>query len=388
MMIDKRILSETLGHYAYLHEHPELSFGEISTCRYVCDVLKQKGIPYVSVGKTGVIGWLAGGDAMRTIALRADMDALPIEEDGGHAIRSCTSGVMHACGHDIHTACLLGAADVLNSKKGELPFNVMLIFQHAEEVLPGGAQDILEHEFFKSHWPEWIIAQHAEPDLSVGQAGICPGQYMASGDEVYIMLHGPGGHAAMPDKTADLVLIASHIVVALQQITSRHASPLIPTVLTFGNIRCNSAMNIIPKEITLEGTFRTFNEPWRAKAKELIRQIALSTAVGMGAGCDVNIVEGYPSLYNDPEKAEGAVGALRSELGDRQVVLLDKRMTTEDFARYSQVIPATFIRLGVRGDVPCGKLHTPEFCADTAALEYGIRTLCSLVLSGAKQWNH
>lgn len=386
MTIEGELISKLLTHYTYLHKHPELSFQEYATCKYICNCLKQNDIPYEIVRKTGVIGWIQSEKAQRTIALRADIDALPIEENAMHAIRSCTPGIMHACGHDIHTACLLGAAEYLNNCKSSLPANVMLIFQPAEELLPGGALEILQSKFFKTHRPDWIIALHAEPDLNVGQVGICPGQYMASGDEIYITLHGSGGHAAFPDKAPDLILIASHVVVALQQITSRNASPFIPTVLTFGNIRCQSAMNIIPQEIALEGTFRTFDETWRTQAKELIRRISLATIEAMGAKGKVNIVEGYPSLYNHPEKAKAAMKILESELGNGQVVLLSQRMTTEDFARYSQEIPATFIRLGVKGENQGGKLHTPDFYADPTALEYGVRTLCTLVLNQADNY--
>lgn len=381
--IDERIITKVLDHYIYLHQHPELSFQENLTCQYICQVLDQLHIPYEIVGKTGVIGFLESRNSKRTIALRADIDALPLNEDCGHRIKSVHPNVMHACGHDLHTACLLGAAEFLKCHENTLPHNIMLVFQHAEEVLPGGAIDILSNPFFKSHWPEWIIAQHAEPDLPVGTLGLCPGQYMASGDEIYITLYGPGGHAAFPDKSADLVLIAAQIIVALQQITSRQASPLIPTVLTFGNIRCHSAMNIIPQEIVLEGTLRTFDETWRQKAKEHILRISSAMAESMGAQAKINMIEGYPSLFNDPEKAEQAIRILKSEVGNEQVILLPKRMTTEDFARYSQVIPATFFRLGVKGEYSCGKLHTPQFCADPKALEYGTRTLCALAIASA-----
>lgn len=377
--IGDKIISNALKYYTYLHQHPELSFQEKASCKYICNILDQNSIPYEMAGPTGVIGWIESPHSTRTIALRADIDALPINEQENHQICSQYPGIMHACGHDLHTACLLGAAEYLNKQKSELSANILLIFQHAEEVLPGGAIDILQHHFFQKHRPEWIIAQHAEPDLPVGTTGICPGEYMASGDEIYIRLKGPGGHAALPEKTADLILIASHIIVALQQITSRNASPFIPTVLTFGNIRCQSAMNIIPKEITLEGTFRTFDESWRTEAKKRIRQIAFAIAESMGAQAEIDIIEGYPSLYNDLEKANVTINILRSATENNQVILLPRRMTTEDFARYSQIIPATFVRLGVKGKTPCGKLHTPAFCADTDALKYGIQNFCALV---------
>lgn len=374
------ILANALRHYVYLHQHPEVSFEEYSTSAYIRKVLEGLGIPYEIAGKTGTIALLPGKDSSRTIALRADIDALPLKEDILHPVVSHAEGVMHACGHDLHTACLLGAAEQLKTGQSLLPTNIMLIFQHAEEILPGGAQDIIGHPFFQTHLPEWIFAQHAEPELPVGTIGIHPGQYMASGDEIYITLRGPGGHAAFPDKTADLILIASHIIVALQQISSRKASPFIPTVLTFGNIRCESVMNIIPREIRLEGTFRTFDEQWRQEGKKHIREIARSIAESMGASTDIDIIEGYPSLYNHPVKTQQIACSLKNILGEERVISLPQRMTTEDFARYSQLIPATFIRLGVKGKQgSCGKLHTAEFFPDTNAIQYGIQILCSIV---------
>lgn len=381
--IDTWIISEASEHYRHLHQYPELSFQEEQTYQYICGVLRKHGIAYETVGNTSVIGFIPGQHPTHTVALRADTDALPLQENSCHPYPSQHPGIMHACGHDVHTACLLGAAIYLKQHQASLPVNIMLIFQAAEEVLPGGALEILQSSFFNSHYPEWIIAQHAEPDLPVGSVGLCPGSYMASGDEIYITLEGPGGHAALPDKSVDLVLIASHIVVALQQITSRHASPFMPTILTFGNVRCQSAMNIIPKEIVLEGTFRTFDENWRRQAKIDIENISSAIAHSMGAKGKTEIITGYPSLYNNPEKAAHTLRILESEFGKEHVILLSKRMTTEDFARYSQCIPATFIRLGVQGKQPSGKLHTPEFYADPEAFSYGIRTLCSLAMSSS-----
>ena len=303
--IPPELLTNARMHYTYLHEHPELSFAEEQTAAYIRRTLDCLQIQYTNAGPTGIIGFLPGRDTSRTIALRADFDALPISEKEDHPLISRNPGIMHACGHDLHTAVLLGTAEILATRS--LPFNLMFIFQHGEEVLPGGARDIIGNVFFQTHLPEWIIALHAEPDLPVGQLGICPGQYMASGDEISITLHGPGGHAALPDQSADLILIASHIVVALQQITSRNASPFIPTVLTFGNFRCHSMMNIIPKEVRLEGTFRTFDETWRQEAKTRIRRITTAIAESMGAQPAIEITDGYPCLYNQPEKAEQAI---------------------------------------------------------------------------------
>lgn len=373
---DAQITANAISHYTFLHQNPELSFQEYATAEYIRQKLAEYNIPYERVGPTGTLGFIGNGNS-RTIALRADIDALPLNENPAHRLCSRKSGIMHGCGHDIHTACLLGAAEYLQLQKDKLSADILLIFQHAEEVLPGGARDFINHPCFNSHRPEWMLALHADPDLPVGSLGICPGQYMASGDEIYITLHGPGGHAALPDQTTDLVLVASHIIVALQQVTSRNASPFQATVLTFGNIRCESTMNIIPREITLEGTLRTFDETWRAEAKERISNIARHIAMGMQAHCEVSMVEGYPCLYNHPEKTEQAIRILQSET-PLEIIRLSPRMTTEDFARYSQILPVSFFRLGVKGPAGSGKLHTPDFFADPEAIKYGIQTLYTL----------
>lgn len=387
-MIDNQIKEAARQYYHHLHTNPELSFNEHRTSAYIKSKLDDAGIRYESVGVTGIIGIIKGKQTTRTIGLRADMDALPLQESPAHTLKSQNDGVMHACGHDLHTACLLGTVQHLNQIKDTLPVNVLFIFQHGEEVLPGGAVDIIASPLFKAAQPEWLIALHAEPDLPVGYAGLHPGQYMASGDEIYITVKGEGGHAALPYKTVDTVLVASHIVVALQQIVSRRSNPLTPSVLTFGNIRCNSVMNIIPKEITLEGTFRTFDEKWRKEAKLLIAQMSQSITQGMGAECDVNIIEGYPSLFNNPVKTEQAIHLLQDLLGNDNVIRLEKRMTTEDFARYSQIVPATFIRLGVNNPKQnSGKLHTPEFYPDPNAIGIGIEIMSTLVINGQPSSN-
>ena len=382
--INNEINEEIISIFNMLHENPELSFKEHHTSELITSYLDSINIPYRRIGQTSIIGILECSKKGRTIALRSDIDALPIEEDSNHAICSQNKGVMHACGHDFHIATLLGTAKTLNSIKEKLSGNILFIFQAGEELLPGGAKEIIESGIFDEYKPEWIGAIHCEPDLTTGKIGIKEGMYMASGDEIFLTVKGQGGHAAMPHKTADTVLIASEIIVSLQQITSRHCPPQIPSVLTFGKIVGNGAVNIIPKEVNIEGTFRTMNEEWRTKAKKLINTIAKSIAENHGAECDVNIIDGYPFLRNNIEYTQKVKKIAIETLGKQNVVDLDIRMTTEDFAYYSQKIKSTFFRVGVGNkDTENSPLHTSTFKADKKALKYSITilsTICSKFL--------
>lgn len=370
--LSKEYNKELSDIFHHLHSHPELSFQEEKTSEYICNKLEEYGISYKKYAKTGIVGIVKGEKEGKNIGLRADMDALPITESNDNPYCSVNKGVMHACGHDMHMTCLLGAGKILQSIKDNLGGNILLIFQPGEEKLPGGARQMIEEGAFEDIKPEWIGALHCDPTLPVGTAGFRKGMYMASGDEIFISVKGSGGHAALPHKTADTVLIASHIVVSLQQIVSRHCPPAIPCVLTFGNIIGRGAVNIIPKEVNIEGTFRTMNEEWRAKAKGLIKEIAESTTKSMGGECEVNIIDGYPYLENDPIKTEEVIRLAGKYLGRENIHDLDIRMTTEDFGYYSQKFSTSFFRLGVKkSDNKEYALHTPEFKADEKAICYG-----------------
>ncbi len=376
--IDDSIFEEAYAFYAYLHRHPELSFREYGTSAYIKRILVENAIPFRPVGETGIIAWL--GDISREnkggkiIGFRADTDALPVTENPSHALCSEYEGVMHACGHDMHTAIVLALA--IRLKREGVKTGILFLFQHGEETLPGGASDFCRDEFFSIHRPDCIFALHADPDIPLYKVGICSGEYTASGDEVYIKLSGKGGHAAMPHLTSDLLLAASHLITALQQVNGRLAPESIPSVLTFGNIRCDGRMNIIPKEVLLEGIFRTFDEKWRMCAKEDIERIAVSVARAYGAGCEVNIIPGYPMTVNDPELSELVGKRICGIWGEESLIRLEKRMTTDDFAYYSQSMPALYMRLGVNsGPDSGGRLHTPDFYPDPAALKTGVDVL-------------
>ena len=359
----------------YLHAHPELSYQEQQTMEYVAAKLDAMGIPYEkNFGGYGIIGYIKGlHPDKKTIALRGDMDALPINEQNDVSYKSCNPGVMHACGHDVHTTCLLGAAQILNILKDQLEGTIKLIFQPAEERLPGGASIMIREGALKNPDVETIAGQHVLPQMEVGKVGFRPGIYMASCDELFITVKGKGGHGAQPNLTVDPVLVASHIVVALQQVVSRNASPIMPSVVSIGKIVGNGATNIIPEEVYMEGTFRTFDEQWRAEAKVHIRRIVEGVALAMGATVDLRIEHGYPYLKNDDQLTHQAIDWAKEYMGEENVEILPVRMTAEDFSYYTHIIPACFYRLGT-GNVSKGitsGIHTPTFDIDEGALKIG-----------------
>lgn len=367
----------------HLHSHPELSYKEYETSAYVKQRLDDLGISHETVLETGVKAVIEGKNPeAKQIALRADLDALPIVEANEVAYKSKNEGVMHACGHDVHTTSLLGVAGVLQGMRDEFEGSIALVFQPGEEKLPGGASLLIKDGLFDRLSAKTMVGQHVFPELEAGKVGFRSGMYMASADEIYLTVRGKGGHAALPHYVKDTVLIASHIVVALQQVVSRNANPLIPSVLSFGKIEGLGATNVIPAEVKLEGTFRTMDETWRNEAHEHIREIAESVARGMGGSCEVDIHKGYPCLVND----EGLTGKVRAYaedfLGKENVVDLDLRMSSEDFAYYSQLMPSCFYRLGVR-DEANGKvhnLHSPYFDVDEDALKTGIGLMSWIAL--------
>lgn len=361
----------------YLHENPELSYEEVETGRYVARKLTEYGIPHVhGVADNGVVGLIEGKNpSKKTIALRADMDALPILEKNDVPYKSKNEGKMHACGHDAHTSSLLGAARILNDLKSEFEGTIKLIFQPAEEKTPGGASIMIAEGVLENPKPLSIIGQHVHPPLEAGKVGLKGGIYMASSDELYLTIRGKGGHGAMPQEGVDTILVASHIVVALQQIVSRNANPSIPTVLTLGKINSTGgATNIIPDEVKIEGTFRTLDEKWRAEAKKRMKKIAEGVAEAMGATCEFTIQHGYPVLFNDENLTTKVKNYMIEYCGTDNVVDLPMRMTSEDFAYYSQEMPACFYRLGTgnheRGII--AGLHTDTFDIEEKSLELSI----------------
>ncbi|RYD99104.1 MAG: amidohydrolase [Sphingobacteriales bacterium] len=368
----------------YLHRHPELSFKEVHTMNYVAAQLADLGIPYEkSIAGTGIVALIEGAAAGKCIALRADMDALPITEQNEVPYKSLNDGVMHACGHDVHTTCLLGAAEILWQNRAALKGTVKLIFQPGEEQSPGGASLMIEAGVLKNPAPDAIIGLHVFPELPSGYLGFRPGQYMASADEIHITIKGKGGHAALPQSTVDPIVIAANIIVQLQQIVSRRSHPLTPTVLSFGHINGGHVTNVIPESVTLKGTLRTFDESWRKEALRLIHEVVTSNCIAWGASAEIENPPGYPCLYNDEALTATVKDYAAAYLGAEYIKPLDMRMTAEDFSFYTQEIPGCFFRLGTNRDnkefmVP---VHHPHFDIDEAALVTGAGTMAWAALS-------
>jgi len=369
------IRAELIKIRRHIHAHPELSFKEEKTAAYISELLITWDIDHKThLGGNGITGLVKGRNPERkVVALRADMDALPILEATEVPYKSLNKGVMHACGHDVHTTCLLGAIKILNERKLDFEGTVKFIFQPAEEKLPGGAIRMIEAGVLETPHVDVILGQHVYPDLDVGMVGFCSGRYMASADEINLIIRGKGGHAAIPEEVDDTVLTMAECIVSLQSIVSRKAPPAIPTVLSFGVVRAEGATNVIPSEVVIRGTFRTFDESWRAKAHHLIKVKAEAIALAHGCSCEVIIDKGYPFLENDPEITAIAKRSAEEYLGKENVVDLDIRMTSEDFARYAQQSPACFYRLGTRNEAKgiVSGLHTPQFAVDEKSLETG-----------------
>ncbi|NDK57308.1 M20 metallopeptidase family protein [Pontibacter fetidus] len=379
----KAYAPDTVQVRRHIHANPELSFEEYNTAAYVKQTLERYGIAAESMAETGLVALIKGRNPeKKTIALRADLDALPIVEASEVDYRSKNEGVMHACGHDVHTASLLGAARILQEMRNTFEGTIKLVFQPGEEKFPGGASIMIKEGVLQNPAPEGIIGQHVFPLLAAGKVGFKSGMYMASADEIYITVKGKGGHAALPEMNIDPVLISAHLIVALQQIVSRYASPKIPTVLSFGKIEAKGATNVIPNEVKIEGTFRTMNEAWRREAHQKIKKLAGSLCESMGGSCDIDIKNGYPFLQNDPELTGRARTAAELYLGTDNVVDLDLWMGAEDFAYYSQEVPACFYRLGTRNEARgiISGVHTPTFDIDEAALETSIGLMAFIAL--------
>ena len=359
----------------HLHANPELSYEEFETSKFIQHKLSEYGVPFEIKATTGVVGLIKGKNpGKQTIALRGDMDALPIKEENEIPYKSKIEGVMHACGHDVHTTCILGAAKILNELKEEWEGTVKLIFQPGEEKNPGGASLMIKDGVLENPKPAAIFGLHVHPGLQVGKLSFREGKVMASADEIYITVKGRGGHAAAPHLCIDPILIASHLIIALQQIVSRNNNPNNPTVLSITSFQGGTTTNVIPGEVQLKGTFRAMDEEWRFKAHELIRKVSTDLVAGMGGEIDLLIDVGYPSVYNNETLNKLARERAAEFLGSQNVEETEKRMGAEDFGYYTQLIPGCFYRLGVMNvskKITSG-VHTPTFNIDENAIETGI----------------
>jgi amidohydrolase len=375
----------------HLHAHPELSYQEFETAKFVQGKLAGYNIPFEVKATTGVIGLIKGRNPeSRITALRADMDALPITEENAVPYQSTKPGIMHACGHDVHTTCLLGAAKILNETKDEWEGTVKLIFQPGEEKNPGGASLLIKEGVLENPRPENIFALHVHPGLPVGKLSFRGGMVMASADEIYISIKGKGGHAAAPYLTADTILIASHLIISLQQIISRHNNPFNPSVLSITSVQGGNTTNVIPSEVKLMGTFRAMNEEWRFRAHELIKKQTIELVQAMGAEATIHIDVGYPFVLNNEALNDAARQKGEEFLGAENVETTELRMGAEDFGYYSHQVPGCFFRLGA-GNKEKGivsNVHTPTFNIDEDAIEIGMGMMAWLGASSFSDKNN
>ncbi|GAB2703879.1 M20 family metallopeptidase [Mucilaginibacter koreensis] len=379
----KAIYGDVVNTRRHLHMHPELSFHEVATSAYVAAQLDDLGIPYIRMADNGLVGLIKGSKPSdQVIALRADMDALPIVEANEVGYKSQNPGVMHACGHDAHTSSLLGTAKILTELKDEFGGTVKLIFQPAEEKLPGGASLMIAEGVLDNPKPQAVIGQHVMPLIDAGKVGFRAGKYMASTDELYVTVKGKGGHGAQPQQNIDPVIITAHILTALQQVVSRFADPKSPSVLSFGKVIANGATNVIPNEVYLEGTFRTMDEKWREEAHRRMKKMAEGIAESMGGSCEFNIMKGYPFLINEEKLTAATRSHAEDYLGKENVLDLDIWMAAEDFAYYSQVADSCFYRLGTRNESRgiTSSVHTPTFDIEESALEVSTGLMAYLAL--------
>ncbi len=380
----EQIFSDVLSYRQWFHQHPETAFDEKHTSDYISSVLTRNQISHSrGIAKTGIVGMIEGKNPKsKTIALRADMDALEIFEDNRVPYKSLIDGKMHACGHDAHMASLLGTLIILQSVREEFEGTVKFLFQPSEEKFPGGASVMIEEGVLENPRPDGIFGQHVFPELDAGKVGFKAGKYMASTDEIYLTVKGKGGHGGIPHQAIDAVLIAANIIVSLQQLVSRKANPTIPTVLSFGRVIADGRTNILPNEVHIDGTLRTFDEAWRKTMHQEIEKMARGIAQSMGGDCETRISHGYPFVYNNEALTNRALGYAIELLGKDHVVELDIRMTAEDFSYYGQIIPGCFYRLGIRNEVKniISNLHSSTFDIDESSLRTGMALMAWLAI--------
>ena len=367
----KQVHNRVIETRRHLHKNPELSFKEFETSAFIKNRLDEIGISWEPMANTGIVAMIKGDQpSEQVIALRADIDALPIKETNEVEYISSNNGIMHACGHDAHTASLLGTAEILQTLKNKFGGTVKLIFQPGEEKLPGGASLMIGEGVLENPVPAAIFGQHVSPIIEAGKIGICKGKFMASMDEIFVTVRGKGGHGAQPHQNVDPVIISAHILTSLQQVVSRMANPDIPSVLSFGKVIADGAINIIPGEVYMEGTFRTVDENWRTEAHTRMRKMATGIAESMGATCEFTIVRGYPYLINNENLTEKVKTFAEEYLGKENVTDTPIWMASEDFASYSQLISACFYLLGIANKQKgiSSSLHTSTFNIDEEAL--------------------
>lgn len=359
----------------HLHSYPELSFEEHNTSKFITQQLLSIGINTVqNIGNTGIVALITGKNPnQKCVALRADIDALPIQEENEVHYKSKNAGIMHACGHDVHTTCLLGAARLLYENRDKFEGTIKLIFQPGEEKSPGGASILIKEGVLENPKVECIAGLHVAPDLKVGTAGFKPGPYMASADEIHLTIKGKSGHAAMPHLAVDVITASASFITQIQTLLQRKKNPLQPFVLSFGKIQGGETTNVIPESVHILGTFRTFDEAWRASVKTHIETVCADVCQQYGATFELQIPPGYPCLINEPQLTTMVQKSAETLLGNENVIDLPARMSSEDFSFYAQSIPATFFRLGTQNDseATAHSVHSSRFDIAPEALKIG-----------------
>jgi amidohydrolase len=375
------IFEKVKGYREHLHANPELSFHEFNTMNFVSEQLTKIGIPHEkNVAGTGVVGIIRGTHhslEQSCIGLRADLDALPIPEASNVPYKSKVDGVMHACGHDVHTSILLGATELLFEMKDELPNPVKLIFQPGEEMHPGGASLIIEAGVLENPKVSRMYGLHVFPELPAGKVGLKEGLYMASSDEIHLQIQGVGGHGALPEKCINPLMMGAEFVLKAQELIKENETDDIPTVLSFGRFEALGSTNVIPSSAEIKGTFRTMNEEWRAEAHQLLGKLAESISLKYNGKANLKISKGYPFLVNSTELTRKLKSSFQHVLGEENVADLPIRMTAEDFAFYSQKIPVCFFRLGTgfSNGRENYSVHHPNFDVDMESLKTGVLSM-------------
>ncbi|MBM7839363.1 amidohydrolase [Alkalihalobacillus xiaoxiensis] len=381
----KELEQEVIAWRRHLHQHPELSHEEQETQAFVCRMLEDAGISYETMKTSyGVIGIIEGGQPGKTVALRADMDALPIREKNDVSYRSTKERVMHACGHDAHTAMLLGAGKLLQQKRSELAGTVLLLFQPAEEDAPiGGAQAMMEDPTFLKWEPDVVFGQHVWPDLPVGQIGVRAGGMMGNSDRFSITINGRAGHASMPHQAVDAIVVANQVMTSLQTIVSRNVSPLDSAVITVGTITGGDRYNVIASEVTLEGTVRTLSLDVRDRVEKRLIELVKQVAEGLGATATVNYQHGYVATVNTPAWADHVQEQALSLLGEGAAPEVSPSLAGEDFGRFLQKYPGTYYWLGtaIAERTVQSPLHDSTFDIDEAALSHGVNILATTAVT-------
>lgn len=383
--LTEQLFPEMVQTRRHIHQNPELSFEEYKTHAFICERLSKLGIEYKTVATTGVVAHIGKGN--HCVALRADIDALPILEETGLEYSSTTPGVMHACGHDTHTTMLLTAAEILKLQESELPGVVKLLFQPGEEKVPGGATMLIAEGALENPKPSFVFGQHINPAMPAGALSFVSGPMLASADELYITIRGFGAHAAQPHLGKDPIMAASALILHLQQLITKHRNPLNPAVITITSIHGGSATNIIPDVVELKGTLRSFDETWRRTAWSFIEEQTMAFCALYGCEAKVTISKGYPPLINNAEATTLAREVATTVFGSELVSDFEPKMWAEDFAYYTQIIPSCFWMLGGKpqGMESMPGLHNAKFAPEESAMKYGATMLVEVAKKALHQ---